>query len=224
MPPAFTAEEMKQYFDTIVANKEEIREEVKKNIEAHYETTGGEPPLTYDFDHQQFNFPCLVQPPMSPENVGIGSLIPQRGTASKKLLQRTEGTPEARMPGAPRYAGAPDPYFSNPSRAITRSGMRKVEGLRGMQERARAQLYRNFIKDGDAPAEQSADMPAWYREVLKQSPGLARTLSLALSEASSQGSSTAPPASNVASSVSDPASVRSNPSTAGEPAKPSPEP
>lgn len=228
MPPAFTAEEMKQYFDTIVANKEEIRAEVKNNIEAHYQTTGGEPPQSYDFDFQGFNVPGISlvggQPPPSPENVGIGSLIPKRGTPSQRMLGQRGGDEPERIMGAPRYAGAPDPYFSNPAKAITRSGMRKVEGLRGMQERARAMLYRNFIASGDAPAEQSADMPAWYRDVLRQSPGLARTLSLALSEASSQGSSTAPPASAVASSVSDPTSVRSIPSTDGEPVKPADKP
>ncbi len=178
-----TDAELQQYFsEGIINTAQEQVQEMEGNTAQHYQTTGGEPDENIgtfaQYDFGQFA-PVAQQPqtqaqddvPATPTNIG------------KRIRARVN--PERELGGA-RYVGAPDPA---PGRIYkTRAGTRKLEEFRGYQERARARLYQNFVRAGDAPSHQSSEVPPWYREVDRNQPGLARTLSFGSAETGASAS------------------------------------
>lgn len=210
-PPGLTDEQYQQYFSQGIINSAKQQEASNEaNVAQHYQTTGGEPDEdqgTSDFTAFTFGGfaeepEAPTEPRRQPDPTAIGSRI--RARVQQENIQ-----------GRARYAGAPNP--ENPRRLITRAGTRKLEQYRGFQERARARLYQNFVRAGDAPAHQASDIPPWYREAERIQPGLGRTISQAQSTGSEARSEQSAP-----SSV--PITAPSEPNATPRPAQKEPEP
>ncbi len=182
-PQELTEQQLGSYFSQGIINTAKEQELInQQNVQQHYETTGGTPDENIgtfaQYDFGQFA-PMAEQPqtqeaPPTPTNIGTRI--------------RARVNPEREV-GQARYVGAPDPL--EPRRFITRAGTRKLEEYRGHQERARARLYQNFVRAGDAPTHQSQEVPAWYREVNRTQPGLARTLTYESTQTNTSSEATA---------------------------------
>ena len=187
-PDGLTPEQYNEYFSQGIINtaKEQEAEE-EDNVAMHYQTTGGQP-------DENIGMETLVQR-------AFGDIVPDASpTDWRAVIGQSRRNPKNRMSvvrrrveagnelGRARYAGAPSP--ENPRALITRSGTRKLEQYRGFQERARARLYQNFVRAGDAPAHQASDIPPWYREMERTSPGSGLKLVRQLSRTSETSAGT----------------------------------